>query len=188
MAKRTGIRYNRRAVEKMFRDIGRGVVRKDAPKAVKVMQEVGVDVLKAVVSGPYSLSALADMDHPYAKRHPSIITPSGIKSYTINIQSRNLYNSISAAKPTMTRDGVLGSIYPDTSKFSASEEGYDRAKVRNNLVTGDQWLIKGTKYMHGRDFVRWAIYNRVTQDRMVRRATTVIRRGLGTMKKRTVRS
>ena len=167
----------------MFRDIGRGVVRKDAPKAVKVMQEVGVDVLRAVVGGPYSLSALADMDHPYAKRHPSIMTPSGIKSYTINIQSVNLYNSISAGKPTMTRDGVLGSILPDPSKLK-----YPRSEVRNNLVTGGQWLMQGTEYMHGRDFVHWAIYNRVTQDRMVRRATTVIRRGVQNMKKRTVRS
>lgn len=176
---RTGIRWKRKQVNKMFRDILRGVVREEGEKAVSVMQEVALDEVRKAVSGRYSLPQLAGMDHPYAKRHAYIQTPSGNKSWTINKQTGGLYDSISKSNvKTFTKDGVSDSLYFDTSKLGGTNP---------NIVTGPRWLIEGTAKMHSRDFVTFALYNRLTQDRMTRRVSTVIRRSLRSKKKRTVR-
>jgi hypothetical protein len=176
MAKKTGIRWKRKQVSKMFRDILRGVVREEGPRAVSVMQEVAVDEVRKSMSGRYSLPQLAKMDHPYAKRHVSQVTPPGNKHWTINKQTGSLYDSISKNPISdISMDGVRSSLYFDTSNLEAPQR-----------VIGPKWLINGTSKMHGRDFVTFALLNRVAQDRMTRRASTVIKRSLRGKRKRTV--
>jgi hypothetical protein len=82
-------------------------IRLDLRRAAAAAIQSGFEYAKRESSGPFSLSALAAMDHPYAKRHGSPMLDPG----RINIQTGDFYRGWNNSKPMAGDAIILGRIY-----------------------------------------------------------------------------
>jgi len=92
--------------EKWFRNEQRQM-RINLRLAAAAAIESGFQYAKRESSGPFSLDALARMDHPYAKRHGSPQLDPG----RINIQSGDFYHDWNNSKPMAGDSKISGRIY-----------------------------------------------------------------------------
>tara|TARA_Y100000593_G_C4216040_1_gene289259 strand:+ start:186 stop:659 length:474 start_codon:yes stop_codon:yes gene_type:complete len=124
-------------------------------KAAKAGAEEALRMLKENMRGPYSLKRLAQMGHPYARRHGSIkVSP----SYVVNYQEGDMFR---AAKIRKIYSGKTTSTY---------EIFFDR-----RIAPHSEYVLQGTKIMLARDLLGRTLDNPIAYKKILKVANAAYR-------------
>tara|TARA_Y100000593_G_C4279854_1_gene322175 strand:- start:882 stop:1367 length:486 start_codon:yes stop_codon:yes gene_type:complete len=111
------------------------------------------------LSGPYSLSALKRMGHPYSKLRYSSINVPGIEPHVVNVQSGDLRSSLKIKEGSSSEGGSSWSV------------GFDKSAPYYL-----PYIIEGTYKMHSRDVIGRTLNNPIAYKKMLQSFLTVYRR------------
>lgn len=89
-----------------------GALRDAAGEMVRQASSVGGKAAREASSGRYSLSRLAEMDHPYARRHGV----ARLDPATINVQTGRFLRGWREGAIMMTRRGAKGRVFNQTDR------------------------------------------------------------------------
>ena len=106
-----------------------------AAEAIRVVAHTAIQ--RNVTRRDHTLQQLADLDHPYAKRHASIQVHPG-QTYLVHMQKGRLASSLSS-RVKRSPGGAGGGAR------SVARIGFERGPPLYAT-----WVVNGTKIMHGR--------------------------------------
>ena len=140
--------------------------------ALRKLQDAAADAMRRVAHPAiqqnitrrdHTLQQLADMGHPYAKRHASIQVHAG-QTYLVHTQSGKLANSLSSK--VKRRAGGAGA-------HSVARIGFLRG-----APSYAKFVLGGTKVMHGRQVLVATVIQRDVKLGMMRAVVTALGTGL----------
>ena len=145
-------------IETMFRHLKKRNA-KAMKKGTKAAAATAYLMVFESLSGPYSLSQLEAMGHPYSKIRYSSIQISGIAKHVVNKQSGDLRRSLKMKEISSSESASSWSV------------GFDK-----NAPFYLSYVIEGTYKMHGRDVIGRTLNNPIAYKKMLRAFLTVYRR------------
>jgi hypothetical protein len=150
---------NRAVIENMFKRY-RKKTQNATRKAVEAATKQAYGMVYENLSGPYSISTLTNMGHPYSKTRHSSISITGIEPFVINKQSGKLRDSLKIKEESSGASGSIWSV------------GFDSSAPFYTL-----YVIEGTKKLHGRDVISRTLNNPIAYAKLLKTFTSAYRRG-----------
>lgn len=134
-----------------------------AAEAIRVVAHTAIQ--RNVTRKDYTLEQLADMDHPYAKRHASIRVHPG-QTYLVHMQQGRLASSLSSS--VRRRPGGAGG-----GARSVARIGFERGPP---LYA--KFVVVGTRIMHGRSVLEQTALLPEVKQQMMRAVVTTLGQNL----------